>query len=140
MTKACTKCGEAKPLSAFIRNSNKPDGTDNECRRCRAIRELSPDTLEARRDRDLRRKYKISLSAYNLMFEQQGGVCAICKKPETKTNRFGEVLPLACDHNHDTGRLRGLLCSQHNAAIGALGDTPQQVHLAFSYVFERDCP
>lgn len=48
------------------------------------------------------------------LFRKQGGCCAICKKPETNfKNR------LAVDHNHRTGRVRGLLCYYCNRILVA---------------------
>lgn len=65
------------------------------------------------RRRDLRRKYGISVKEYDAMFEQQGGVCAICSAaPNGKR--------LAVDHNHTTGAVRALLCGPCNTALGVL--------------------
>ena len=66
------------------------------------------------------RKYGITLEQYNQMLDAQGGVCAICKKPETAKGNHGTARELAVDHCHDTGKVRGLLCSQCNTAIGKL--------------------
>ncbi len=52
---------------------------------------------------------------YDRMLEEQDGGCHICgKKPE------GRALDI--DHDHATGKVRGLLCSNHNRALGLLGD------------------
>jgi phage regulator Rha-like protein len=52
------------------------------------------------------------------MLEHQEGVCAICGKPETVKSRKGEVLALAIDHDHATGKVRGLLCFRCNTTLG----------------------
>lgn len=53
------------------------------------------------------------------MFEAQGGRCAICRQPETTraSNGSGAHRLLSVDHDHMTGRIRGLLCHRCNSAI-----------------------
>ena len=91
-------------------------------------------------DRDVNKtllnKYGITLEQYEELFKKQGGVCALCKKPETvrrnKKTDGGERL--AVDHCHDTGLVRGLLCFKCNTAIGALGDTQEAALKAMKYL------
>lgn len=71
----------------------------------------------AYRDYDLKKKFGLSMADYQRMFAAQGGVCAVCEKPETAT-RGGEVKWLAVDHCHDTGAVRGLLCQSCNLMVG----------------------
>lgn len=61
------------------------------------------------------------------MYEAQDGRCAICRKPERW--RY-----LSVDHCHGTGRVRGLLCSMCNTAIGKLGDNADGVRQALRYL------
>ncbi len=56
------------------------------------------------------KKYGITIDRYNEVFDKQNGVCAICKKPTKKK--------LFVDHDHQTGKVRGLLCSGCNMGIG----------------------
>lgn len=80
--------------------------------------------------RQVRRLYGIAPSDYLALVERQGGVCAICRQPErTERNRL-----LTVDHCHQTGQVRGLLCSQCNRAIGLLGDDPKKIRAAAAYV------
>lgn len=60
----------------------------------------------------------ITLEQYDQMFELQGGVCAICGNPEIAKNQFG-IRRLAVDHNHATGKSRGLLCVKCNTGLGS---------------------
>ena len=83
---------------------------------------------DTRRDYDFRQKYGITLADYDTMFESQGGVCAICFQPPTGGRR------MAVDHNHETGKIRGLLCHRCNLAIGNLRDDPEVIASAFAYV------
>ncbi len=64
---------------------------------------------------------KILASEYDLKFNSQNGLCAICNQPETKLNNAKtRVTKLAVDHNHTTGKIRDLLCSKCNTAIGLM--------------------
>jgi hypothetical protein len=91
-------------------------------------------TLEGRRDyqrqhrkdnfllyknKDLRKKFDIPLEEYQAKFVEQGGVCANCKQPE-KGTRNGVARWLNVDHNHKTGKVRGLLCTNCNTSLGKL--------------------
>lgn len=76
-----------------------------------------------RRSYELRRKFNITLDAYERMFEEQRGCCAICKKEERIAGAFGRRL-LAVDHDHRTGKIRGLLCAACNTTLGKFGDSP----------------
>lgn len=64
--------------------------------------------------RRLKQIYNLSLEDYEIMFMRQGGVCAICNKPSLKR--------LNVDHNHITGKIRGLLCGPCNRALGLFND------------------
>lgn len=74
-------------------------------------------------DRDLRRRYGIGVEDYNRMIEAQNGLCAVCKQPE-RLVRHGRPSPLMVDHNHLTGRVRGLLCARCNLGLAWLEDAP----------------
>lgn len=85
---------------------------------------------ERRRKRreQFRNKYGITPEMYDDMLDFQGGVCAICLKPPTEFAR------LAVDHDHDTGRIRGLLCNLCNTAIGMMEDNSDRLRRAAQYV------
>lgn len=73
----------------------------------------------------LRLKYGLELHEYEVMFSSQGGVCAICAQPPEE----GKVLQV--DHDHITGRIRGLLCHKCNKALGLLNE---QLESALRYL------
>ena len=68
----------------------------------------------ADRKKELKKKYGITLEQYDEMFEAQGGICAICKESDITGKR------LSIDHDHETGKVRGLLCGKCNTRIGVL--------------------
>ena len=69
---------------------------------------------EARRDRTLVRRYGITVEEYDALFDAQQGKCALCGGDSNGRGR------LAVDHDHATGRVRGLLCFTCNTALGRL--------------------
>lgn len=78
---------------------------------------------EARHAAMLKYNYGLDGETYQQMFEQQHGLCAICYRPE-RAIRNGRLARLSVDHDHSTGKLRGLLCNSCNHAIGKLLDSP----------------
>lgn len=62
------------------------------------------------------------------MLQDQGGVCAICLGPPSAFDCY------CVDHDHVTGKIRGLLCSKCNSAIGLLQDDPNVVDRAAIYL------
>lgn len=70
------------------------------------------------REKHLKRKYGITSADYDRMLADQSGGCALCGvKPEAlKAGRFREFLHV--DHDHDTGKVRALLCPDCNLMIG----------------------
>lgn len=88
---------------------------------------------EKLRDAERQRKFGITKQKYAELFLSQNGVCAICEKPETAT-RKGVVKALAVDHCHETGKIRGLLCSDCNTGIGKLKEDRKILISAIRYL------
>ena len=90
---------------------------------------------ERERASAIRCLYGIELVDYERLANAQGGVCAIC----------GVEIPLvwgaggSVDHDHDTGDVRGILCSNCNAGLGMFGDDPEIIRSAAMYL-ERANP
>lgn len=92
-------------------------------------------------------RYHMTEAEYDDLLREQGGVCAICKRPERLMaaggNRFkpgavvertGEVRALSVDHDHSTGKRRGLLCHDCNTGLGKLKDDPSLLRAAATYI------
>jgi hypothetical protein len=75
-----------------------------------------------RRDIDLKSWFGLPYGWYKATLEHQGNVCAVCNKPNKATKRC-----LAVDHNHTTGKVRGILCYKCNRDMNVI-DNPE--HLA----------
>lgn len=76
------------------------------------------------------KKYGLTSIQYAEMLGAQHGVCAVCNKPEASKSRRH----LTVDHDHKTGKVRGLLCSKCNTALGLLGDNTMLVDALGRYV------
>lgn len=86
------------------------------------------------KDQDLKKKYGIAIDDWQKMYDEQGGVCKICGKPETKVDRRqGVVRSLSVDHCHNTNKVRGLLCSDCNTAIGLFKHDESLLNRAIEY-------
>ncbi|MGE0322261.1 MAG: endonuclease VII domain-containing protein [Polyangiaceae bacterium] len=95
-------------------------------------REKNPDRVK---ELQLLRSYGITKAEYDALLAQQGGLCAICGKPETAyDSKAQRTRYLAVDHCHATGRIRGLLCFKCNVGIGFLRDSPMLAAAAFEYL------
>ena len=75
----------------------------------------------------LKYRYGMTLSDLAKMERQQRGKCAVCQEKPKKDR-------LVVDHDHETGRVRGLLCRQCNLALGALRDSPSSIRRLLAYL------
>lgn len=130
--KVCSRCGIDKPASEFSRNWEQPRRLRPECLSCRAEqarswRERNPTQVRQKR---LKQLFGLTVDQYDALHAAQAGGCAICS-----TALPGSNFPqLAVDHDHQTGYVRGLLCAQCNAGLGAFGDDPARLAAAIAYL------
>lgn len=116
----CSTCEQEKDLDAFY-------GKSTYCKECYVLYQeeyrKSNYSKEQRRkwqrSYNLRAKYGISVEEYDQMLRDQDSACAICMRSELEP---GSPLKLVVDHDHETGKVRGLLCDFCNRALGVLGD------------------
>lgn len=90
--------------------------------------------VQAQREAGLHTFTLLPREEFEAMLVAQGGQCAICRQPETKLSAKGRVRRLSIDHDHATGRVRGLLCSMCNTALGNLRDDPALADAAAAYL------
>lgn len=86
--------------------------------------------LDQEKNKRLKNRYGITLMQYNKMFEDQSGRCAIC---------VDEVKKLYVDHNHWTGKVRGLLCMNCNCLVGQYERKPDIAENLEAYVAGSFC-
>jgi len=80
----------------------------------------------------LKSRYGLTLHEYDDMLEAQGGVCAICGEECPQNER------LSVDHDHETGRVRGLLCVNCNHMLGSAKDSTDTLAQAIEYLKEAE--
>jgi hypothetical protein len=83
------------------------------------------------------KKYGLTLEEYDQILEDQNGVCAICGKPETELNRYGSINRLSIDHDHDTDKIRGLLCRRCNRVLGSIETNIELIPQMIAYLIKN---
>jgi hypothetical protein len=76
-----------------------------------------------------KRKYGLSQDDFNAMLEKQGMACAVCHKNVWPGKRLSHI-----DHDHKTGKVRGILCSHCNTALGLMNDSLDIIKAMEGYV------
>lgn len=134
--KKCCKCKKYKNHSKFSLNRLKKDGLQNSCKLCA---KKYPRTITSVRhhEKNLLKLYGITTEQYNRFMILQQNRCKICKMPETVI-KHGETCFLSVDHDHKTGRVRGLLCSKCNTGLGFFGDDVLNLQNAAQYIQDAE--
>ncbi len=98
--------------------------------------DLYANNRDSHRSARLKSKFGITLDEYRDMEEQQEACCKICGKHKSKNSvtKSGQVMELAVDHCHETGKVRGLLCTNCNRGLGRFKDNPEFLRNAADYL------
>lgn len=140
----CPKCNQNLELSEFCKDNKRKDKLQLWCKKCNNQNRKfhyhnNPENREAvkkqSKDSQLKNQFGITLQEYEEILEKQNGVCAICGcNNNHKSNPKGDIDRLSVDHNHQTGKVRGLLCSRCNFGIGQFNDDPTLLISAIDYL------
>jgi len=165
MEKPCVKCGHSFLVEEFYVDRTHKDGRSNECNECWSKRnaenhrrnksknnarcrtyygENREHLIDGARDRNmknkdriraqrLKRDYGITKNDYDRMLKEQKECCAICGRHQSELRRS-----LSVDHNHETGKVRGLLCGLCNLILGNAKDSRTILESAIIYLEERN--
>lgn len=136
ITKECSNCHIEKPISSYRFKKGGKYLKHSFCQPCEAAKQKARREAAKAKDyeayhiklqeRELRLKYGLSLKDYYDMWDKQEGVCAICSENCSKN--------LAVDHDHQTGKVRGLLCQKCNRGLGLFNDKPELLGKAKKYL------
>lgn len=85
------------------------------------------------RSAKLKKAYGLTLDEFERMKTAQSGLCAICQQPPSRI-RLDRIGELAVDHDHKTGKVRGLLCHYCNSGLGQFRDSPELLTRAIAYL------
>lgn len=128
-------CKAYKPYTEFHSNKSTADGYQGACKECmkeyhRKYRERGSRLVVERRY-NFKVKYGITLEEYEALLVQQGGCCAICR---AVIDPRGTTMPV--DHDHETGKVRGILCMNCNVGLGHFHDSVEMLKRAIAYLEE----
>jgi hypothetical protein len=125
--RVCTGCGEFKTAENFTLSRDVRSLTGvamvAKCKPCNEFRKYKSF---------IKRRYGITYEDYQELLLKQNYCCAICK--ETHSNNKRTSGKLFVDHCHTTNRVRGLLCSRCNHALGQFDDSPDKLKNAILYL------
>lgn len=131
-TKVCSACGETKPESEYYSKTSRHGrvGLASECKSCAKARAArwaadNPDKVRKKNRDWVRKQIGCAPEDYDRMYEEQGGCCGICRLPFDM---------LCVDHCHETGRIRGLLCTTCNKSLGGFKDDKERLQRAIDWL------
>lgn len=116
MTAVCKDCRSEFGDSARLRPRPIVEGSGGRC--ATHWRDEKKRRKGAAHERRVRDVYGLPPGTYDILYRFQGGKCAGCQRATGRTKK------LAVDHDHATGRVRGLLCSVCNRLLGHFRDDP----------------
>ena len=116
-TKWCSACGDVKNLADFYGATSKRHLVHNMCVMCVSASNRS-------------RRYGVGPQEYEYMLQDQEHACKICRDPFDAV----DVRQVHIDHCHDTGKVRGVLCSNCNKGLGCFRDNPSFLREAALHV------
>lgn len=116
--KICCSCKKEYDKINFWKDLSVSDGLDYKCKYC-----ASKDAWILKL-----KKYNLTQELYNKLLNKQENKCPICKKT------FSSNLKPVIDHCHESGKVRGLLCSNCNTALGLLFEKEYNFLEAISYL------
>lgn len=131
-TKTCFTCGEEKPTDDFYANRRN-------CKACirESQRRFRYSTPGYNHSRNLKRRYGISVDEYQTLIANQNFACPICEVEIPDTLEYKGRRPSVVDHNHETGDVRGILCSKCNLVLGHARESTDILYKAIVYLSER---
>ena len=131
----CSDCKQLLQIENFNINRSTKRGRDRRCKLCTSIavkawRRANPERAASHHRKRL---YGISTEQFEAMYNNQAGLCGACT---TQIPKYGRSV--AIDHNHKTGKVRGLLCHNCNDALGKLKDSPALVKNLLDYIIKYE--
>ncbi|WCE04454.1 endonuclease domain-containing protein [Pseudoxanthomonas sp. JBR18] len=112
----CSRCQVEKPRDAMSKRASRPNGLHGWCKACMNTRKRErKGSPEQRAKWGLKTRYGLTPADVDAMRERQGGVCGICRQPMNRE---------CVDHDHESGKVRGLLCHPCNVKLHSLDRWP----------------
>lgn len=135
----CTCCKQIKENREFCRkkDARRIRRFASKCKECdrKRVEKYAKTRVFKKLAKQQQLKYKFSLSIerWNKMLEEQNYSCAICETAQKDLNKT-----LCVDHDHKTGKVRGLLCHNCNVALGSFRDNSKILVRAIEYLKSKE--
>ncbi len=127
----CGSCGETKLPGEFHKSKANRSGLQNKCKAC--YRKSYSENPKKWSDRLRLQRYGVTELQYADMYRRQNGRCAICLDQVSSAPRE-RTKSAHIDHDHATGRVRGLLCAYCNVGLAQFKDSADRLRGAISYL------
>jgi hypothetical protein len=130
----CSTCNEMKIHAEFYRDSSMKHGLSSYCKQCQKVYDKKYQLtdkykVKVRKTKWRKQGIEVTYTQYEQMIAASNGACEICGKTE---NQFGKGM--CVDHDHDTGTIRGILCTDCNMGVGNLKDDLDLLYKAVAYL------
>ncbi len=114
----------------------KEGSTCGTCRKINPPNKIHVDTKIGKREARLKQRYGFEFGEFSAWWIVFRGRCGICNVEMTYPSPTkGQVLTTVCvDHDHETNKVRGLLCNSCNKALGLFKDNPNILNQAINYL------
>jgi hypothetical protein len=119
----CKTCGTDKPRDEYYTVTGR-DSLYGSCKKCVSLKNSLSQKKPDYQDGLLQRKYGITLRERQELVNAQGGKCAVCEVDAT----------LVIDHDHETGKVRGMLCARCNTMMGQAKEMVPIFKRAIQYI------
>lgn len=137
VTRGCARCKRQLALVQFARDRRSHDGFKRTCRECDSAPREDRRALDPHAKNRSLKRYGINAVIYELLSEAQNHACRVCGEPRSALkDKYG----FHVDHDHDTGKVRGLLCRGCNVALGSAKDDPRILRGLLRYLSLDELP
>jgi len=138
----CSTCKNFLPWDCFYPRKGRDSGLSAYCSSCKTCNRIKTKKWIEQYgfENHIQRHYGMTLDDWNYLIKVQDGKCAICRSEFDKrvslkvSSRFSR---LSVDHNHQTNKVRGLLCNSCNQGLGLFEENPEFLRNAAIYIEER---
>jgi hypothetical protein len=150
-SKRCGRCDEHKPLECFCIQFSAESGNrfifSSYCKQCKKMwhdqRRRSHHAIALESERKSRFRDCYNVGEYTKIVESQDGMCAICGVGHVAKHKSGhrkKVTNFCVDHDHVTGKIRGILCHRCNIVLGQACDDPDFLVKCAEYLRKHQSP
>jgi len=132
-TKTCTTCKIEQPITNFNVHKLCKDGFNTKCRACRTLKQQHNRKTNGY-NAQIKYKYGITYKEFLTKIDEQGNTCILCGVEFNPTER---TTAPCIDHDHTTGKVRGILCHPCNVALGLIKENTRTLRKMIIYLHDN---